>query len=150
MFGKLALSALVAGVWLTACALVDLRTGHVPNKLTLPVIAGGTVLTLVRAVHEHSFGQPLIMLGLWVIFTVPWSLDIYGGGDQKLLMALSSLCPSMETAVWVSIGMIGSWLVFVSYRHLCVRTKRIGRWRATWTLVPGGIIAIVQRLRLLH
>jgi len=146
----------IAVIWLGACALVDRRTGLIPNRLTLPVIAGGTAFTLIEAIGNHSYDPLLAMLGLWVLFTVPWLLDVYGGGDQKLLMGLSSLCPSIETAIWVSVGMIGSWLVWIAYRLYGEKLRSAGlpggqkgRWRATWTLVPGGIIAIVQRLRLL-
>ena len=137
----------LAILWLVSCAVVDLRTGLVPNVLTLPLIAGGTLYTLYRAGVGSSPWPVLTMLALWVVFTVPWLMGMYGGGDQKLLMALSSLCPVLDTAVWVSVGMIMSWLVWLAYRRFRAgHLKRVKRWHGTWMLVPGGIIVIAQQI----
>jgi len=142
--------SLAAGVWLGSCAIVDLRTGLVPNLLTLPAIAGGTLFTLSRVVIEHDYTSFFVMLGLWVTVTVPWLMEMYGGGDQKVLMALSSFIPAQSTLFWISVGLVFSWLIMTVVRFGLGKGRMKERWYGRWMLVPGGLFAIAQQLLLVH
>jgi Flp pilus assembly protein protease CpaA len=63
------LLALAAGVW-------DLRTGRVPNLLTLPAMAAGLLLRFPP--------DPEAVLTTLAIALLFWGLGVTGGGDAKL------------------------------------------------------------------
>ena len=76
-----------------ACA-TDLRTGRIPNWLTLPVV--GTA-PLLYAILQGRTGAMLSLIGLLLAGAVPWLLHRstqgrgIGGGDVKLFAALGAL-----------------------------------------------------------
>jgi prepilin peptidase CpaA len=86
-------------------ALFDLRTGQIPNRLTLGGLALGGVLQLSAACWERSevsaltfgfVGMALlrVVFGLVVCGLVPYLLFLragMGGGDVKLLAGLGAL-----------------------------------------------------------
>jgi prepilin peptidase CpaA len=83
-------------------AIVDLRTGHIPNPLTLGGLALGALLQMsARVLHAraservslpllgHALGS--VALGVLVCSVVPYLLFVrkaMGGGDVKLLAAV--------------------------------------------------------------
>jgi Flp pilus assembly protein protease CpaA len=90
---KLAVQVVVSG-WLIAVAVLDHRTGRIPNAVTAPVFLGVGLLRLVQGVT----GQPvrLFLLLAWGLIFLLWAAHFVGGGDAKFLMALYALFPSME------------------------------------------------------
>ena len=117
---KLAITA-----WLVAVALWDLRTARIPNQLTFPAMAAtggfrlclglwGLGLFLLRAAnggnpacsdggclggYMQGTANLLFMLVAWAIIFGGWKLNIMGGGDAKLLMALFALFPTYNFAL---------------------------------------------------
>ena len=90
-------SALVIGVTLVVslgAAVVDGRTGRIPNWLTLPAIVVGLVS---HGFAEGRFGLGLSLLGLFLTALVPWELyrgsggQAIGGGDVKLAAGIGAL-----------------------------------------------------------
>lgn len=85
-------------LWVVAIAVMDHRTGRIPNALTGPVMLGVGAFRLVQA-FQGDWAK-LGMLLAWVLIFGLWMLHFVGGGDAKFLMALYALFPSMEfTAV---------------------------------------------------
>jgi prepilin peptidase CpaA len=90
---------LLAALISLLAALLDLRTGHIPNWLTLGALTLGTltqVLLSHRAYPDLSawlfFGTSA--LGIVLTSVVPfllWKKNAMGGGDLKLLVAMGSL-----------------------------------------------------------
>jgi prepilin peptidase CpaA len=84
-------------------AVVDFKTGHIPNWLTLGGLALGAGLHLLRGASLGGLSG-LRVAGLFV-FTgvllcgiVPlmlWRVAGMGGGDLKLLVALGAVCGAM-------------------------------------------------------
>jgi prepilin peptidase CpaA len=77
----------------TAC-VTDLRTGRIPNWLTLPVVGTSPILF---AILQGRTGAMLSLIGLLLAGAVPWLLYRstqgrgIGGGDVKLFAALGAL-----------------------------------------------------------
>ncbi len=90
----------VALVLAVAAGIFDLRTGHIPNWLTLGGLAGAFVLQVItgaahRGLHGAGAGAITALLGTAACALVPvvlYRLAGMGGGDVKLLAALGALC----------------------------------------------------------
>lgn len=93
-------------VWLAAN---DLRTRHVPNTLTYPIMAAG----VVRAVWV---GDPTLMI-FWCVLYLMWAAHIFGGGDAKVLMGLFGLFPDMRMAWVVSLSVLATGIPYLAYKH---------------------------------
>jgi prepilin peptidase CpaA len=105
-------------------ALFDLRTGHIPNRLTLGALALGTVLQMAALCwFSRPPAQPLTLslvalaaarVGFAVVICalVPYLLFLrngMGGGDVKLLGALgATLGPAigLEVQLYAFLGML--------------------------------------------
>ena len=84
-----------------AAATTDLRTGHIPNALTLPLFVAGPA---AAAFEAHRAGAPISLalassaLGVAVCGAVPYLLFRFGGmfgGDVKLLAGLGAVLGPM-------------------------------------------------------
>ena len=84
-------------VWLIAVAWSDIRTGKIPNWMTLPVM-------LVAAVYSIATGGHWVILPIWVALFFVWKLNFMMAGDAKLLMGLFALFPSIEFATVLAVG----------------------------------------------
>lgn len=97
----IALSSALAIGASAAAAIIDLRTGHIPNALTLPLLAIGPA---VAAFEAHGRGaspmHAVLLAGLGVVVcgAVPYLLFRLGGmfgGDVKLLAGLGAVLGPM-------------------------------------------------------
>ncbi len=119
-----------ATLWLLAITYVDARTATISNWLTVPAMAllggwrmlraGGYALRSVavrvgapsggRLGYAVSDQQALSVLLLMVlagaISFVLWALHILGGGDAKTLMGIFALFPTVEFALFLTIGVL--------------------------------------------
>jgi prepilin peptidase CpaA len=101
---KLLLSLALA--FAAAAALYDLRTGQIPNRLTLPGLAAGALLQLLAlCLLDRPPGESLapatfaliaarVAFGVLACGLVPYLLFLrngMGGGDVKLLAAIGGL-----------------------------------------------------------
>jgi prepilin peptidase CpaA len=138
-----ALAALLLLV--VAAAIIDVRTGKVPNWLTVPALAVGLAgHALTGGLHgdaEHmgllsslaGFG---IGFGLMLIFQVAGGI---GGGDTKLMGAIGALCGWQLT---VSVMMYSFIIAALMAVVVMVRKRLVRRTlRRVWTalaLAFGG------------
>lgn len=80
---------LVATAFTAVAALWDLRTRRIPNRLTLPVFAAGWIYQLVdrgwAGLADAGLG---FLVGFGILFLL-WIIGGGGGGDVKLMGALS-------------------------------------------------------------
>jgi prepilin peptidase CpaA len=85
-------------------AVLDLRTGHIPNWLTIGALGVGIGLRLVRGIYQSGFqglssAALFVLVAILVCSLVPlllFRIADMGGGDLKLLAALGALCgPSL-------------------------------------------------------
>ncbi len=125
-------SVLLRGIvflWLAACAMYDVRSGEVPNVLTVPALAAAAVVAAL------SGWDRLLIFGLSLAVVLGfYSVGVMGGADAKILAALSGFWP--EWMVMVIIGMI-LWTVG---RRLM---RRDGNFRAVLPMFLAILIGVV-------
>ena len=86
------------GAWLGVMSVSDLRSRQVSNWLTLPPLAGILIWQLA-----HGRWQPLIPLPALYLL---WRLNIMGGADAKVLMALFALWPTVDFLLFFCVGYV--------------------------------------------
>lgn len=109
-FGLLARVALT--VWLLGVALSDIRTGRIPNWLTLPVM-------LAAGVYGILFARQWVIIPIWIVLFILWEMNFMMAGDAKLLMALFALFPTLGFALVLMAGGLIALvpLLFLRYRR---------------------------------
>jgi prepilin peptidase CpaA len=112
-------------VLLLACAvLFDVRRRRIPNWLTLGGLIVGIVLSLVLGDIKSS----LLALAIATpIFWVFWDAKMIGGGDHKLIMAVSVFIgyPAVIPLL-LATGIFGGVLSLVA---VFIRAERPWRWK---------------------
>jgi Flp pilus assembly protein protease CpaA len=97
--------SLLTTVWLGVCAILDARTRHVPNWLTLPAIplallaAWLTRSSRSETLYEFVFHLVIITLPLFVA----WRYRVLGGADLKILVVLTLANPLLVVAAWLGV-----------------------------------------------
>jgi len=97
----IAVTSLLALGASAAAAITDLRTGHIPNGLTLPLFALGPAAAAFEAQRRGAPIGPATLaclLGVVVCAAVPYLLFRLGGmfgGDVKLLAGLGAVLGPM-------------------------------------------------------
>ena len=134
---RLALTA-----WLFAIAICDLRTGKVPNKLTLPIMLVFGLYRLVQSLgiwlwpiigpgnaapnwilalepHFVTLSSPSFVWIAWLSVFILWNLHFMGGGDAKLLMGMLAVFARLDFVLVLALGIlvVGVPLVFLTYRE---------------------------------
>ncbi len=83
---------LVAGVSLT---VTDLRSGRIPNAVTLPMMVIGLVLHALPAGWGLGSGDPMVAVVGWAvglgILIIPFALNLIKAGDVKYLAAIGAV-----------------------------------------------------------
>lgn len=122
--GSLVLVA-VAAVFTTVAAVCDLRTRRIPNKLTLPVFFAGWIYQIVdrgwTGLGDAALG---FLVGFGVLFLL-WMVGGGGGGDVKLMGALS---------VWLGFRLTVLVLVVSTFLVLVVTSVVV-----VWSVLTRGL-----------
>jgi Flp pilus assembly protein protease CpaA len=86
-------------LWLIAISVWDRMQQRVPNVLVLPVMFGALGWQVYLAVTSGVWGRVWFALLAWVVLFMLWKVNVFGGGDSKLVMALFALFPEMSFLV---------------------------------------------------
>ncbi|MCW5851445.1 MAG: prepilin peptidase [Anaerolineae bacterium] len=95
--GVILVVRLAITVWLLAAAWSDIRTGRIPNWMTLSVMA-------VVGLYQLVVARQWLVLVIWLVLFVLWELNFMMAGDAKLLMGLFALFPSLDYALVLAVG----------------------------------------------
>lgn len=121
-------------------AITDMRSGRIPNWLTLPLVALGLIanswLRGIWGATESAVGLLLCAGVPWAVFRISRGRAI-GGGDVKLFGALGSLLGPMP-GLEIELGALLLLLVFA-----LVRLAFAGR---IWRTVVGSVRLVVAPL----
>ncbi|ALG84733.1 A24 family peptidase [Gordonia phthalatica] len=103
--------ALIAG-WLLAVAVIDQRTGRIPNRLVLPAVAGTAVVALL----VPAVGLSACVLA--VPYLAAFACGTVGGGDVKLAVPCGGLLADPVTAVLAALlAAVGTLLVSLATKR---------------------------------
>jgi len=92
-------SALTA--WLVVLSVIDRRQRRVPNVLVLPVMVGALIWQVYFSLTNRS-SAVLLAVAAWLVLFGLWRAHIFGGGDAKLLMALTAMFPTTQFLLLLS------------------------------------------------
>jgi prepilin peptidase CpaA len=95
-------------IFLTICALYDVRRREVPGWLVLPAMAISLVWRVYHQDDWLAWGLALGTLLLTLIGLLP-------GGDMHGLITLALLSPRWYVAAWLGAGV--TWLIWWIVRH---------------------------------
>ncbi len=145
--------SLLAVVWLSVCAICDLRTRQVPNGLTLPAIP----LALLAAwltwesrgetpgdtPYEFAFRLAILTLPLFVAWRSHW----LGGADLKIMLVLALANPLLVAVAWVGVLIYFAGLLLVTHSRP-VRFAGVPGFALGAGLFTAGQIAVLLAQRL--
>jgi Flp pilus assembly protein protease CpaA len=121
---------LVLLLYTLALSLYDLRTGKVPNWVTLPLLIAGIV--------AHFPGTFPVWIACLFVF-LAWHSGQMGAGDSKLWMALFWAIP-LDQSVGIPpvlfASLLGTVLLQLVFRKLTGRHASGMRTPAAWRTVP--------------
>ena len=99
---------------LTAAAIWDVQCRKIPNLLTVPALAAGTVFTALHSLWDAA----LLVIILLALFFAGMT-GILGSGDIKLIMALTAL-----QGIWSALISTGAAAAFVLTVQLALRPQK--------------------------
>ncbi len=94
---------IVVGLALLATTYTDIKTGKIPNNITLPLIALGIFHHALFGVI--TFGVFGLVLATLIHYTL-WFMGVERGGDAKLLMgigAFGGVAFTLELSLWLAL-----------------------------------------------
>lgn len=126
------IAAVLCGLTLLAAAVTDLYSRRIPNWITLPAIGTGLILTAIVDC-KTLFG---ILIAIAVIFFAGM-FGVMGGGDLKLIMAVTALCGVMPALF--SVGIASAAVITVS---------AIQNPKETFSAVKNGLRCVVGKAKI--
>jgi len=100
--------------WSAVCAGWDLRTGRVPNWLSLPPLALGLACQYLVRGRVYAIVY-LLCAGLltagWAASAFGRAFKVYGGGDLKYLLGLFAFYPDLRFLVLLMLAHVPMYLV---------------------------------------
>jgi prepilin peptidase CpaA len=159
---------MIAAAGLLVGALIDARTGRIPNALTGPMIAGGVIWWLVAA--QPTLGLLGALAG-FVVHFAGYKLGVEKAGDAKLFMGFGAWMgwwEMVEATLWtcvvylpVALGVLlwrGRWSRLTATAHyLAARAQGVAAekmptpeqtmLRTGPIIAVGGWVAMATSLR---
>ena len=144
---SLAVLTIFPGCMLIA-AFTDLATMTIPNRLSIALVAGFTILVVLTGMPLNEVAIHFaIGFGVLVLGFILFAFNLLGGGDAKfvaatsLWMGLSGLFPFFVTFAMVG-GLFG--IMILSFRQLplpafCVKYQWIARLHEPKGDIPYGV-----------
>ena len=147
------------GALAVVAAVGDVRTGRVPNALTLGAAAAGVLFSVFQSGGGGlAAGLAGFVVGL-ALFLPFFALGGMGGGDVKLLAAFGAWLGPMG-AVWTAllaslVGGVFAIVVAASHGYLVEAIRNLGAITAVWrtvglTPVSGFRLSDARRPRLAY
>lgn len=133
----------VAGAWF------DLRTRRIPNRLTLPLVLAGLLLSALTG-SGAAFLSSLLSVLVTLVIGIPVSrAGLLGGGDVKMIAAIGALLGHgllLQSLLWTAVlGVAVSLFMLVARRALLPFLRRLVaagygrmRWGAEGPLMAGA------------
>jgi prepilin peptidase CpaA len=124
-----------AFLWLAVSGIVsDLRLRRIPNRLTLAILAGGLIFSVLAEPVwpgiRTSLAGVAVGFGVWIGF---YAVGVMGAGDVKYFAALSAwLGPSLSWRAALLAALIGGVLATV----FLLRNRRLARSLHGFALLP--------------
>jgi prepilin peptidase CpaA len=149
--GAVVLAVLVKGMGLAAlivAAVTDLRRRIIPNETVLVVAAAGLLLRLLGFQGWTLAISVAVAFGLLVVLGQMTRLGIVGGGDAKLIAAVSlSQSPADVPALLLYIALAGGGLALV-YLALSRVSSQPVRVAMRSQSIPYGVAILLGTLSL--
>ncbi len=108
-------TALLAGVWVIACIVSDLKSRRIPNRL---MVLGWISAALLRASSipsgKESQGMRVIFtLAAWTLALTFWLTRWWGAADAKFVMALTLAYPNLWMLLIMAVMNLGAGLLVI-------------------------------------
>ena len=112
---RTAIADAVLATGLVTASLLDLRSGRVPNLLTVPMIVVG--IALASSVAE-ALTRAVIVLAALVVGYAFYAVGIVGGGDVKLVAAIAALKGgAFLVTTLIAASLVGLVVAVISLAH---------------------------------
>lgn len=103
------------------CAVIDVRTQRIPNRITFPVMLFGLVAQTILSGFMGGAHALLALVVGFLLFFPLYAFRGMGAGDVKLLMAIGALS-DFQFTIWVAVfSILGGGL------YALFDTIRVGR-----------------------
>jgi Flp pilus assembly protein protease CpaA len=105
-------------IWLGACAVFDVRTHQVPNRLTLPAIPMALLAAwLTQDLRGGTWFEFLFHLGFVTLpLFIAWRIHLLGGADLKILLVLTLANPMLFVSAWVGVMLYFFALLIIDHK----------------------------------
>jgi Flp pilus assembly protein protease CpaA len=132
-------------LWLIAISVWDRMHQRVPNVLVLPVMFGAFAWQVYLTTTDGIWNRVWFVLFAWVVLFMLWKVNVFGGGDSKLVMALFALFPEMQFLVLFCVVVIAVSipLLITKYTKRGLRETLKGAGRR---MVKGPLLPTAQEL----
>ena len=126
----LATTALIA----ILCAIIvyDLRHLRIPNALSILLLLLFAVLALWRADMGYAVQQVLLAVGVFAVCFAAFAARAMGGGDAKILPALSLFVPVSQIA---EVLLLFAAVLFISICGVVVLRRTVGGPDRAWAVL---------------
>ncbi len=139
MAAPIPLPVTLAAVATLISAISELRTRHVPNVITLPLLFVGMAITI----WERNFYAQLIGLVIVTVWVIPaFSRGWIGGGVTKLMLGVGLCVGAWMAGYFTGVFIVLSGLFFLSTRIPWVAA----RIRKEGPSLPGAPLSLLALL----
>jgi len=140
----------VAGGWggglalvlVAVCTWTDLRSGKIPNAVTLPFAVCGLLLAGLSAGATGAKGSFLGMLVGFAVFLIPYVAGGMGGGDVKLMASVGALVGFPHIAYVILYTAVAGGVIALA---VSAWRRQVGHTlRSTWRVVLHVILGLTR------
>ncbi len=138
------LALAISTIVVIAAAVIDYRTSRIPNALTLPAIAAGLLLLIVRCALGYSVAWALATCVIsYAIAHALWAGGLWGGGDAKLVIAVLLLISPMHAPLVFMAAFFACLALALFLRHYLLGALSSSLKLAGYALLPLLISLLV-------
>lgn len=116
-------------------AVFDVMWRRIPNYLNFTLLILGTVASAYSTGIEGLFSSLLAVAVTLAVLLLPFSLNVYKGGDVKLCMGMSAWV-GLEKGLWI----VGLGIVSGGLLGLAMLITRFGSKKKKTNSTDGGVL----------